>query len=911
MRFVGCLFLLVAFSEFVFCKSNPPNPNLNPPPSIPISSDGHYVHNKYSVQSAIQAEEVVFGTDTSHRSNGTAKYGLGISWVTELGSSVYATPTITDLFSDGRKEIIIPTFTHYLEVIDGQVGDDVKGWPFTHPELNTHSSVLMVDLDADGTQEMMYSSERGELLFFEESGRAMVERTIRIPPLRVLRKWYKLSANADENHEKHMYEMMVKRHQELGTPHRKWGPEWQQFRETPGQPPLQTDAPVTPEPIEERKDIPHPNLEKAGQPHKRIVRGGRKLHQMPDESAPDPLLESAKAAEGTDDPSGPGTGGYPDVEGGDYYDEDMYTEGIYGKGGVAPASPGTDGWLSQEARESMDLIFHTELFQKAEKETRKLAVPEDLLFVPDTDFRVKYNNDDPANKDHVYVDAHILATPVVADLELDGSLEAILSVTYFFDQEYYRRNNITLPDDVDPDNYVAGGVVVVNILTGTVKWSQQLDLSTENVKYKANVYSSPVVADIDRDGVMEVIVSTSMGFIYVFNSLGSVRKGWPKVMGEIQANVLVEDIDGDGVLDICAADFKSNVVCFNADGKSLWEARVSGGVAQAMVAGDVNADGEIDIVFGSTTGHVWALNGRTGQTLPHFPFKCRGRIYAPVTLVRLESKGVSSYGLHIVVLAHDGFLYVIDGEKPSLYEKLDIGETSYSMVLSDDLNNNGYLDFVVTTMNGNVYLVETKTPWHPLKAWTSFPHGINVVSAREGVGLGIYVSKESRAYRDVVGDHFKILFHIQDNRPAVTKGRLAPTYHVVIKIGHRMIAHSATYSSAGTYVEFVSTPLQRMYSTVIVMLLADNSQVFVDQFSLSFNMHFHTSMKWAFLIPFVALTVALMYVRKSDSLPDEEELLMQYYRSRLSPQQPVRNQYDSDEEEYSPSGHQETQAQRL
>ena len=38
----------------------------------------------------------------------------------QVTSSVYATPVITDLYSDGRRDIIVPGFVHYLEVL--QVG---------------------------------------------------------------------------------------------------------------------------------------------------------------------------------------------------------------------------------------------------------------------------------------------------------------------------------------------------------------------------------------------------------------------------------------------------------------------------------------------------------------------------------------------------------------------------------------------------------------------------------------------------------------------------------------------------------------------------------------------------------------------------------------------------------------------
>ncbi len=52
-------------------------------------------------------------------------------------------------------------------------------------------------------------------------------------------------------------------------------------------------------------------------------------------------------------------------------------------------------------------------------------------------------------------------------------------------------------------------------------------------------------------------------------------------------------------------------------------------------------------------------------------------------------------------------------------DSVDIGETSYSMVLAEDLNGDGRTDLLVTTMNGNVYVFETPAKHHPLGSWTS------------------------------------------------------------------------------------------------------------------------------------------------------------------------------------------------
>jgi len=41
-------------------------------------------------------------------------------WAAEVSSSVYSTPLIADVFGDGTKEVIVPTFVHYLELLEAR-----------------------------------------------------------------------------------------------------------------------------------------------------------------------------------------------------------------------------------------------------------------------------------------------------------------------------------------------------------------------------------------------------------------------------------------------------------------------------------------------------------------------------------------------------------------------------------------------------------------------------------------------------------------------------------------------------------------------------------------------------------------------------------------------------------------------
>ena len=104
--------------------------------------------------------------------------------------------------------------------------------------------------------------------------------------------------------------------------------------------------------------------------------------------------------------------------------------------------------------------------------------------------------------EYVFVDAHLLCTPAIADLDGDGRDEIILSVSYFYDKEYYDNpaHAAELGVNVDVGKYVAGGVYVADLETLEMRWQTHLDLSTDAVSYRAYMYSAPTVVDIDRDG---------------------------------------------------------------------------------------------------------------------------------------------------------------------------------------------------------------------------------------------------------------------------------------------------------------------------------------------------------------------------------------------------------------------------
>eukprot|EP00755_Sulcionema_specki_P025246 Sspe_Gene.82884::Locus_54343_Transcript_1_2_Confidence_0.667_Length_897::g.82884::m.82884 len=167
----------------------------------------------------VAAEDVLIGSDASRFMNHTqkqCKHVQDVMWMTEVGSSIYQTPLIADLYSDDTKEIITPTFIQYMEVLDGATGDSAQGWPYTHQDLTAHTSPLLVDMNRDGNNEIMLATATGELLFFAENGTALLT-TIKVPPLRIAKHWYKIGGDSDPNWDRSYIDSEKEREKKIHT----------------------------------------------------------------------------------------------------------------------------------------------------------------------------------------------------------------------------------------------------------------------------------------------------------------------------------------------------------------------------------------------------------------------------------------------------------------------------------------------------------------------------------------------------------------------------------------------------------------------------------------------------------------------------------------------------------------------
>jgi LruC domain-containing protein/fimbrial isopeptide formation D2 family protein/uncharacterized repeat protein (TIGR01451 family) len=230
----------------------------------------------------------------------------------------------------------------------------------------------------------------------------------------------------------------------------------------------------------------------------------------------------------------------------------------------------------------------------------------------------------------------ILPSPVVADLDGDGSPEIVQS-NADGDLWIVDATGSTLSGwpvalgstvlaspagwDLDADGgnleiVVAtddGAVAALN-LDGSERWSAQRGQGGP---------SSPAAGDLDGDGAPDIVVGSMDGKIYAFDADGQTLAGWPVVTAsQVQSSPALVDVDGDGSDEVFIGSYDMHLYGLAGDGTAI---ATSGGtdfpvqlgsiVFSSPAVGDLDCDGQPEVVVGCYDRKVYAVES-TGSVDP-------------------------------------------------------------------------------------------------------------------------------------------------------------------------------------------------------------------------------------------------------------------------------------------------------
>ncbi|MFA5744486.1 MAG: PQQ-binding-like beta-propeller repeat protein, partial [Candidatus Nanoarchaeia archaeon] len=198
------------------------------------------------------------------------------------------------------------------------------------------------------------------------------------------------------------------------------------------------------------------------------------------------------------------------------------------------------------------------------------------------------------------------------------------------------------------NNYFSGVVNntigVFNVSTGELIWKYMI----ENYFTK----NTPAAADLDNDGIVEIIFATDYGNIYALNGNNGTVKWTYNIGGayEIGSSPSLADLDNDGKLEIVIGASTNYIYALYSNGSLMWNYNAFSDVREGPAIGDINNDGISDIVFITINNNVTALFNN-GTLMWNF----------------IDSDvGGNSYKSYPIIGDPDG-----DGIKNILYSKLD------------------------------------------------------------------------------------------------------------------------------------------------------------------------------------------------------------------------------------------------
>ncbi|MBE2197677.1 MAG: tandem-95 repeat protein [Anaerolinea sp.] len=185
----------------------------------------------------------------------------------------------------------------------------------------------------------------------------------------------------------------------------------------------------------------------------------------------------------------------------------------------------------------------------------------------------------------------VVSMPAVGDINLDGIPDVVFST--------YRSGN--------PNS--DGVLRVVSGDDGSEIFS------VSNSSWRVMPLSSPIIVDLENDGIPEIVIERNVGGLIAFDNTGNAKYISSAFMNPSYGSLpVVADMNGDGLPEIVVGRYIVNntlsVVTDLGSGSSP-----GGGTAAAMtsIVGDVNLDGSLEVIAGN------AIYSRLGGIIAQNP----------------------------------------------------------------------------------------------------------------------------------------------------------------------------------------------------------------------------------------------------------------------------------------------------
>jgi hypothetical protein len=289
-------------------------------------------------------------------------------------------------------------------------------------------------------------------------------------------------------------------------------------------------------------------------------------------------------------------------------------------------------------------------------------------------------------------------------------------------------------------------------------------LNTHGLDYVAPV----ALADLDQVRGKEIIAASySTREMFVFDYQGNILTGWPKTTEQaVRAAPVAGDLDGDGDLEVICVDQSAVIYAWHADGTQYRDLGGTDGVFyrtpapggwhyQTPALCDIDSDNMDEIVLGTLVDSVYVLN-EDGSSVPGWPIGTNGDVAGSIAVGDIDDDGllemvVPTKSSEVKAYNHDGSVLWMTWVANTIF-------FCPSPALAD-FDEDGTLETVIAGSNKKLYVIKSNGAqwdgWPINYSTTTYTESSPVVADIDGNGVvDIVLGDESKFMNawDINGD---------------------------------------------------------------------------------------------------------------------------------------------------------------
>ncbi len=165
------------------------------------------------------------------------------------------------------------------------------------------------------------------------------------------------------------------------------------------------------------------------------------------------------------------------------------------------------------------------------------------------------------------------------------------------------------------------------------------------------IRSSPVTADLDGDGTLEIIFGSDTDRVYALTYRGRLLWNYT-AGGNVRGTPTVDDVDGDGKPEVLFGSDDRRLHVLDSDGNLKWSYETGGFVRSSPVVANLGGTTDKEVVFGSYDGRIYCLTHRGAKM---WDYKTQEAIDSSPALFDINNDGEKE----IIVGSDDNIVYVL------------------------------------------------------------------------------------------------------------------------------------------------------------------------------------------------------------------------------------------------------------